>query len=276
MTSKVANLPDRSVRYLEAPADSSAAKSTLVLVHAFPLCADQWLPQLARTPPGWRIVAPDLRGFRSAESSVAEPVPAAMTIDRYAADVLALMDHLEIHKAVVGGLSMGGYVAFGMVRQARSRVTGLVLANTRASADSPDARGNRDRMIEMARRDGPEAIARAMLPKLLGETTWREQPDLAHAIGQMVRANTGEAIAAALAALRDRPDSTPLLSSIDCPTLIIAGEEDALIPRADADTMHTGIKGARLVMLPRVGHLGNLEDPPGFNDALTKFLLLRP
>ena len=272
MTSKVANLPDRSVRYLEAPADSSATRSALVLVHAFPLCADQWLPQLARPPLGWRIVAPDLRGFRNAESTVAEPVPAAMTIDRYAADVLALMDHLEIDKAVVGGLSMGGYVAFGMVRQAQSRVTGLVLANTRASADSPDARGNRDRMIEMARRDGPEAIARAMLPKLLGETTWREQPDLAQAIGQMIRANTGEAIAAALAALRDRPDSTPLLSSIDCPTLIIAGDEDALIPRADADAMHTGIKGARLVMLPRVGHLGNLEDPQGFNSALSLFL----
>jgi pimeloyl-ACP methyl ester carboxylesterase len=270
--SVVANLPDRSVRYLEAPTDSSATRSTLVLVHAFPLCADQWLPQLARTPPGWRLVAPDLRGFRNAESTVAEPVPAAMTIDRYAADVLALMDHLEIDKAFIGGLSMGGYVAFGMVRQAKARVTGLVLANTRASADSADARGNRDRLIELAHRDGPEAIARAMLPKLLGETTWREQPDLAHTIGQMVRANTSEAIAAALAALRDRPDSTPLLSSIACPTLIIAGEEDALIPRGDADEMHAAIKGSRLVMLPRVGHLGNLENPPGFTDALGMFL----
>lgn len=272
MTSKVANLPDRSVRYLEAPADSSSTKSTLILLHAFPLCADQWLPQLARTPPSWRVVAPDLRGFRSAASSIAEPVPDAMTIDRYAADVLALMDHLEIATAVVGGISMGGYVAFGMVRQAKARVAGLVLANTRASADSPDARGNRDRMIELARREGPEAIARAMLPKLLGETTWREQPDLAQAVGQMVRANTREAIAAALAALRDRPDSTPLLSSIDCPTLIIAGDEDALIPRADADAMHAGIKGSTLAMLPRVGHLANLEDPRGFTIALATFL----
>jgi pimeloyl-ACP methyl ester carboxylesterase len=272
VTSQIANLSDRSVRYLETPADAGTTRSTLILLHAFPLSADQWLPQLARTPPGWRIVAPDLRGFRSAESTVAEPVPAGMTIDRYAADVLELMDHLEIARAVVGGISMGGYVAFGMVRQAKARVAGLVLANTRASADSPDARGNRDRMIELARRGGPEAIARAMLPKLLGETTWREQPDLAQAVGQMIRANTSEAIAAALSALRDRPDSTPLLPSIDCPTLVIAGDEDALIPRADAEAMHTGIKGARLVMLPRVGHLGNLEDPPGFTDALCGFL----
>ena len=272
MTSKVANLPDRSVRYLETPADSSATRSTLVLLHAFPLCADQWLPQLAKAPAGWRVVAPDLRGFRSTESTAAEPVPAAMTIDRYAADVLALMDHLEIASACVGGLSMGGYVAFGMVRQATARVTGLVLANTRASADSPDARGNRDRMIELARREGPEAIAKAMLPKLLGEATRREQPDLAQAVGQMIRANTSEAIAAALAALRDRPDSTPLLSSIDCPTLIIAGEEDALIPRADTDAMHQGLKGAQLVVLPRVGHLANLEDARGFTNALSGFL----
>jgi pimeloyl-ACP methyl ester carboxylesterase len=270
--SKLANLPGRSVRYLEAPADAASARSTLVLLHAFPLCADQWLPQLAKAPAGWRVVAPDLRGFRSSDSTPAEPVPDAMTIDGYAADVVALMDHLEIARAVVAGLSMGGYVAFGMVRQAKARVAGLVLAHTRASADSPEGRGNRDRMIDLARREGPEAIARAMLPKLLGETTWREQPDLAQAVGRMIRANTGDAIAAALAALRDRPDSTPLLSSIDCPALIIAGEEDALIPRADADAMHAAIKGSRLVVLPRVGHLGNLEDASAFSGVLAEFL----
>jgi pimeloyl-ACP methyl ester carboxylesterase len=272
VTRKVANLPDRSVRYLETPADSGGVQSTLILLHAFPLCADQWLPQIAKAPAGWRVVAPDLRGFRNSASGSAPAVPEAMTMDRYAADVVALMDHLEIARAFVGGCSMGGYVAFGMIRQAKARVAGLVLANTRASADSAEARGNRDRMVEMARKDGPDAIARAMLPKLLGETTWREQPDLAQAVGHMVRANTPEAIAAALAALRDRPDSTPLLSSIDCPTLIVAGEEDALIPRADTDAMHTGITGSRLVMLPRVGHLANLEDPRGFTDALSSFL----
>jgi pimeloyl-ACP methyl ester carboxylesterase len=267
VTSTVANLPDRSVRYLE-----TGKGRALVLIHAFPLSADQWLPQLTKAPPGWRVVAPDLRGFRSSESSVTEVIPESMTIDRYAADVLALMDHLEIREAIVGGLSMGGYVAFGMVRQAKARVAGLVLANTRASADTAEARANRDRMIDLARREGPEAIARAMLSKLLGETTRREQPDLTEAVGRMIRANSREAIAAALGALRDRPDSTPLLSSIDCPALIIAGEEDTLIPRIDADAIHAAIKGSHLVMLPRVGHLGNLEDSRGFTAALTEFL----
>lgn len=263
MTSKVANLTDRSVRYLE-----TGKGRALVLIHAFPLCADQWLPQLMKAPPGWRVVAPDLRGFRPPGSATEEILPDTMSVDRYAADVLALMDHLEIRDAVVCGVSMGGYVAFGMVRQARARVTGLVLAHTRASADSAEARPNRDRLIDLVRREGADAVARAMLSKLLGETTWREQPDLAEAVGRMIRANTREAIAAALGALRDRPDSTPLLSSIDCPALIIAGEEDALIPRADAEAMHAGIKGSRLVMLPRVGHLGNLEDAAGFSREL--------
>jgi 3-oxoadipate enol-lactonase len=195
-----------------------------------------------------------------------------MTMDLYAADVLTLMDHLEIGDACIGGISMGGYVAFALVQQAPSRASGLVLAHTRATADAPDGRANRDRMIDLVRRDGPESIARAMLPKLLGETTRREQPDLVETVGQMIRANTPEAIAAALTALRDRPDRMGLLASIACPTLIIAGDEDALIPRADAEAMHAGIAGSRLVMLPRVGHLGNLEAPSVFNEALYGFL----
>ena len=254
MTSKVANLPDRSVRYLEA-----GEGRALVLLHAFPLSADQWLPQLMKAPSGWRVVAPDIMS----EST---------TIDGYAAEVLALMDHLEIRDAVVGGVSMGGYVAFGVVRQAAARVTGLVLANTRASADSAESRANRDRMIDLVRKEGADAVARVMLPKLLGETTWGQQPDLAEAVGRMIRANRVEAIAAALGALRDRPDSTPLLGTITCPALIMAGDEDALIPKSDTDAMLSGIKHARLVMLRNVGHLGNLEDARGFTNALTAFL----
>ncbi len=115
----------------------------MVLLHAFPLSADQWLPQLHQAPldsargrpSGWRVVAPDLRGFRGGASAAAEIVPEQLTIDDYASDVLALMDHLEIGRAVICGLSMGGYIAFGVMRQAPGRVAGLVLANTRASAD---------------------------------------------------------------------------------------------------------------------------------------------
>jgi 3-oxoadipate enol-lactonase len=178
------------------------------------------------------------------------------------------MDHLDIRRAVVGGLSMGGYVAFGVLRAAPARVTGLVLANTRALADTAEGRTNRDRLIDLVRRDGPEGIVRAMLPKLLGDTTWREQPDLAEAVGKMARANSSEAIAAALAAMRDRPDSTPMLSLISCPALVIAGGEDAIIPGDETVAMHRAIKGSRLIVLPRAGHLGNLEDPRGFTSVM--------
>lgn len=267
MTSKVAHLAERRVRYLD-----SGGGRALVLLHAFPLSADQWLPQVLRAPPGWRVIAPDLRGFRNSTLAQAESLPARVTMEVYAADVFALMDHLEIRDACVAGVSMGGYIAFAMVQQAPQRVTGLVLAHTRATPDTPEGRTNRDKMIDLVKRDGAESVARAMLPKLLGETAWREQPDLVDAVGQMIRANTPEAIAGALGALRDRPDRTPLLKSISCPTLIIAGEEDTIIPRTDAGAMHEGIGQSQLVVLPRAGHLGNLEAPAAFNEAMYGFL----
>jgi pimeloyl-ACP methyl ester carboxylesterase len=220
-------------------------------------------------------VAPDLRGFRGPGSTAEEVVPGGISIDGYAADVLALMEHLQIREAVVAGVSMGGYVAFGMVRQAPARVTGLVLANTRASGETAEGKATRDRMIDLVRREGADAIARAMLPKLLGATTWRNQPDLAEVVGHLIRANPADAIAGGFGALRDRPDSTPLLGSIACPTLVIVGDEDAIIPREESEAMHAAIPGARLVVLPHTGHLGNLEDPAGFTRAVSEFLATR-
>jgi len=280
VTSRVAHLAGRSVRYLDAGGDTGRdgrpagpdrrgpERKTLILIHAFPLSADQWLPQLHRAPPGWRVVAPDLRGFRPDAATPAEPVPAGFTMDDYAADVVAMMDHLDIRRAVIGGVSMGGYVAFGLMRIAPARAAALVLAHTRASADTAEGRANRDRTIDLVRREGPGSVAASMAPKLLGETTRREQPDLEEVVDRMIRANTADAIAGALGALRDRPDSTLLLPGIACPTVVVAGGEDAIVPRAEAEAMHRAIAGSRLVVLPHVGHLGNLEDPRGFNAAL--------
>lgn len=263
MTTKIAQLPHRSARYLEA-----GSGRALVLLHAFPLAADQWLPQLHKVPRGWRLVAPDLRGFRGGGPAFDDPAGGDLTIDDYADDVLALFAHLDIDRAVVAGLSMGGYVALSLVARAPARLAGLVLANTRATADSADARAGRDRMIAIAGKEGSGAIAREMLPKLLGATTAREQPDLVEVVDRMIRLNTPERIATALRALRDRPDRTALLPSIACPTVIVAGAEDAVIPAAEAELMHRAIPGSRLVTLPAAGHLSNLEDPHGFNAAL--------
>ena len=260
---RVAPLPHRSVRYLEA-----GSGRALILLHAFPLSADQWLPQLHRVPPGWRFIAPDLRGFRGSGPAFEELTPEALTIDDYAADILELMTHLEIDRAAVGGVSMGGYVALAMVARAPARVAGLVLANTRARADAPDGRAGRDAMIAAVRSEGTPAVARAMLPKLLGNTNARDRPDLIEAVDRMIRVNTPEPLAAALAALRDRPDRTPRLGEIRCPTAIVAGAEDAVVAVEDAEAMHRAIRGSQLAVLPRVGHLSNLEAPAAFDAAL--------
>jgi len=141
-----------------------------------------------------------------------------------------------------------------------------------ADADSDEARAGRDRMIKLAADEGPAAIAREMVPKLVGETTKKLQPDLLEAVRRLIMMNSAEGISTALGALRDRPDSTPLLAAIDFPTLIIAGNEDAIIPVTEAQAMHRAIPGSSLVVLPRAGHLSNLEDPFGWRTALDHWL----
>ncbi|HXT69606.1 MAG TPA: alpha/beta fold hydrolase [Vicinamibacterales bacterium] len=267
MKSQIAHLPHRSLRYLE-----SGEGRALVLLHAFPLSADQWLPQLHRVPQGWRFIAPDLRGFRGAGAAFEDPGLRDLSIDDYADDVAALLTHLEIERAVIGGVSMGGYVAFGLLRRAPHRVSGLLLSNTRATPDTAEGRAGREKMIALAREEGAAATAAQMVPKLLGETTKAQQPDLVDAVRRLIIMNSPDGIVAGLGALRDRPDSTPLLASVNCPTLIIAGDEDSIINVSEAETMHAAIPGSHLVVLPRTGHLGNLEQPNAWRTALDQWL----
>jgi pimeloyl-ACP methyl ester carboxylesterase len=260
---RTANLASRPVRYLEA-----GSGRPLVWIHAYPLSADQWLPQLGRVPAGWRFIAPDLHGFRGAGPAWEAVGLEAQTIEGYADDVLELMAHLDLPAADIGGLSMGGYVALAIVHRAPERVSGLVLANTRAGADAPDGKVKRGAMLDLIAREGAAGVAREMVPKLLGETTKREQPDLVDAVTKLITLNGSDGLAGGMRAMRDRPDSTPILKHIGCPTLIIHGAEDAIIPVIEAEAMHLAIPGSRLVVFPRVGHLANLEDPAGFNDAV--------
>jgi pimeloyl-ACP methyl ester carboxylesterase len=269
--SRLANLSDRSLRYLEA-----GSGRALIFLHAFPLSADQWLPQLHRVPPGWRFIAPDLRGFRGGGTAFEATGLEGATLDLHAADVLTLMTHLEIERAVVAGLSMGGYIAFAILRRAPARVAGLVLANTRATSDTVEGLAARDRLIAVANREGAAGVARDMLPKLLGDTTRHEQPDLVEAVRRLIEVNAGEGLVSAIRAMKIRPDSRPLLPAIACRALIVAGEEDALIPGSDTESMRHDIPGAELIVIPGVGHLSNLEAPQPFNEALAAFLARVP
>jgi len=267
MTPKYAHLLDRTVRYLEA-----GSGRPMMLLHAFPLSADQWLPQLHRVPPGWRLIAPDVRGFRGVGQAHQEVGLEGTTMATHAADVLALMNHLDLDRAVVGGVSMGGYITLAVARVASRRLDGLVLADTRAGADTEEGRAGRDAMIALVNDSGPGAVADAMLPELLGETTRRDQPELGQALRTLILRNPAAGLASALSAMKVRDDSTPWLGAIPCPTLVICGAEDTLTPVAQSEAMATAIPGAELVVLPGAGHLSNLETPLAFADALTRFL----
>ena len=236
----------------------------LVLLHAFPLTADMWLPQLERVPDEWRFVAPHFRSFGSTGSA---------TIDDYALDVAALLDALELDTAVIGGLSMGGYVTFTLFRQAATMFSGMILADTRPQADTPQVRDGRVRMKQLLARDGVTAIADQMIPRLLGERTLAERPDVVRRVRAIIESNPPQAIDAALDAMMMRPDSTPDLAGISCATLIIVGEQDTVTPVAEAKAMHDAIGRSALVTLPDAGHLSNLDQPEAFSRAVVYFLL---
>ena len=254
----------RSMRYLHA-----GSGWPVLLLHAFPFNAGMWRPQLERVPEGWQFIAPDLRGFGP---DAARTAPAAVTLADMAADVAGLLDALEIERAVIGGLSMGGYVTFALFRAAPDRFSGMVLADTRTQADTAQGREGRRKMIELARSRGPEAVAEAMIPKLLGSTTRGRRPALLAQAREMIERERVEGIVGALEAMLARPDSTADLARISCPALVMVGDEDEITPVADAEMMQNQIARSRLVVLPEAGHLSNLEAPDGFTLALSDFL----
>jgi 3-oxoadipate enol-lactonase len=269
------------LRYLEAlPATSASRRDrgALVLIHGFPLNARMWEPQLSLAEGGWRVIAPHLRGMDGAIGD-----PPATTLDDYAADIVDLLDALHIEDAVVGGLSMGGYTAFALFRLAARYFRGLILADTRSQADTAEGVAARKRMIQLvgdkgpsvvneSGTRGPQAVIDEMMPKLLGTTTRETRPDVIAQVRSLALANSPEALAGAIQAMMVRPDSTPLLSTIHVPTLVIVGEEDTLTPVEHARDMQRQIGGSDLRLIPKAGHLSNLEQPAAFNDAVAHFL----
>ena len=238
----------------------------VVLLHAFPLNRTMWEPQIATLFGECRCIAPDLRGFGDS------PKSGPWSMDRFADDVAALLDALQIEKAVIAGLSMGGYVSLAMWRRHRARVRALVLADTRAAADTDEGKQKRDELIALARREGPSAVANRQITGLIGRSTREKQPELVNQIRTMMAGESVEGIVGALQAMRERPDSTDLLAGIDVPTLVIVGEEDVVTPVKEARAMAAAIRGCRLEVIPEAGHLSNLERPAAFNAALSDFV----
>lgn len=236
----------------------------VILVHGFPLDAEIWRPQLAAVPQGWRYIAPDLRGF-----GAGPPADGAASMDGYAADLEAFMDALALESAVIGGLSMGGYATFALQRRAAARITALILADTRAQADTPAGRDARAQMRAMLAEKGTAGVAAQMLPKLFSADASTEAID---AVRQMIESQRAEGVHAAIGAMMDRPDSTRDLDRIACATLVVVGEADAITPVADSEAMQRAIPRSTLTVIPGAGHLANVEQPEAFSRALEDFL----
>lgn len=239
----------------------------IVLIHGYPFNRSLWTEQTESLNSKYRVVAPDLRGFGESDSS-----EGTATMARMAEDVAALMDALAIEQAVIGGLSMGGYVALAFARMFPARVKALVLADTRAQADSEEGKQTRHQQAEKALSEGMAGIADAMLPKLLTPDTVSKRPELVKRVRDMMLKTKPGGAAAALLGMAERDDQTEFISSIRVPALILVGREDAITPVADSEKMQSRIEGSRLVVIENAGHVSNLEQTEQFNDALLGFL----
>src|SRR5215510_7621520 len=239
----------------------------ILLVHGYPFNRSLWDEQVDALSSRHRVIAPDLRGFGESDAE-----PGTATMNLMARDLALLLNHLGIVRAAVCGLSMGGYVALAFYKQLPSRVRALVLADTRAQADTEEAKQIRAQQAEKALNEGMAGIADAMLPKLLTPETVRKRPEVVKRVRDMMLKTKPEGAAAALRGMAERDDQTDLLAKITAPTLILVGAEDAITPVADSEKMHRAIAGSRLVIIENAGHVSNLERTEQFNDALLEFL----
>lgn len=236
----------------------------VVLLHGFPFSRQMWRPQapLARTV---RLITPDLRGFGESEGTPS-------SLDELANDVHGLIERLGLASAVLGGFSMGGYVLFRYLARHADRAKALLLLDTRAEADTPDGQQRRYDGIARIERDGPTGYLDDFGKLVVSAKTLESRPDLVKAIRAQMESRRTSSLAGGLRAMAQRPDSTPLLSSIRVPTLVVVGEDDKATPVSSARAMQAAIRGSRLVIIPEAGHVSNLEQPEQCNAALSEFL----
>jgi 3-oxoadipate enol-lactonase len=259
-------MPYRTVNKMLMSYREQGQGKPLALLHGFPLDWRIFEKQITPLSKQFRVIAPDLRGFGQSKND--EP----FTIASLADDVHTLLQSMDALPCALGGLSMGGYVAFAFARKYASDLTSLILIDTRAEADTPEGKAGRQKMIDLARQSGPKAVADQMLPKMLAEQTFKSNPQTVAQLRQIMETCPATTIEHALAAMRDREDSVDLLPRITAPTLIVVGEHDAITPPAMAQTMQTKIANSKLVQIANAGHLSTMEKPEDVTKTIESFL----
>ncbi len=248
--------------------DDKGSGPAVLLIHGFSLCRRMWDPQVeALTGAGYRVIAPDLRG--SGESSVPD---GPFSIPVMGDDVVGLMDHLNIEKAAVCGMSMGGYVLFDLLGRHPGRVSAASFAVTRPDADDETAKALRTKLAHAVQEEGAGEVAQAYLGKLFAEKTLHGRPDLVREVESWMLAADPRGLAGALLAMRERRDYTELLGTLKIPTQVISGLEDRLISPERSEIIHRQIPGSILCPITEAGHMANLEQPETFNRCLLGFL----
>lgn len=255
------------VRGIEMAYDDVGSGPVVVLLHGYPFNRSMWREQAEFLSSSYRVVTPDLRGLGETP-----PVGETATMTEMAQDVDALLNELDIRRVMVGGLSMGGYVAMAFYRRFPLRVRALILADTRAQSDTDEARRSRMEQAETILRDGMEAIADGFLSKVLTPATLAEQPHIVARVREMITGTDPRGAAAALQGMAERSDQTFHLPSFLAPALVIVGSLDQLTTPQDAELLHREIRGSRLEVIEGAAHLSNIEHPAAFNHALADFL----
>lgn len=245
-------------------------RTPLVLLHGFPFSPAMWeaqIPALSRECP---VLAPALVNFSGSESGTKD-------LDGFAIAILEDLDRQGYERAIFLGLSMGGYVAFRILAIAPQRVAGLILVDTKAAPDGEESKARR--INQIARIESERSVSwmsDAMIPGLLAKTTIENQPDIVSKVVGWIRSAAPQSVINALRAMAGRPDSTPLLTKISVPTLVVVGENDALTPVSEMAGIAEAIVGAQFVVLPDVGHLSAIEDVDGFNTVVARFIQESP
>jgi len=248
--------------------DDAGSGPPVVLLHGFPLCRQMWRPQVdVLASAGFRVITPDLRGFGE---SKAPDGSHAMSV--FADDVACLLDHLDIERAVIGGMSMGGYVLLNLVERCPQRVAAAMFLVTRAAADDEPARMRRSSLAAEVAGGRPQTVTDAFEGILFAGVTPVVRPDLVAEVKAWMTATAPRGLAGGLLAMRDRKDYVDLLPSFDLPALVVGAEADRAVPPEHSRVLAEGLPNARLCMIPEAGHMANLERPEAFNICLLDFL----